>query len=343
MSPTRRRFLSLLGLFGLDRFTISEPTPVEAGIMVNAPPALSRPTLIDPVVIHLGTGSDSPQLDNFRDYVLVMPPSVKMGNTTIRGGGNVIIAGGYTSIGAGLDQACFSVKNGRAGRIVHFEGLQIDGRQGGMSDGWQLGCTTTTVQIQRCRIDGLNGALALRHADVIQPSGGMGALHMEGVTGRSHYNNNYFRRENDPLGPVMGPITMSRCNFGGYQANRLGWPQQTLRAISLGTQPIPPSDASSPVNAELSGPVWLYEMYGNAGEAGHPLGQFVWPHDGAKMTSTCRAQVAADGRSVDWPAWRVNEPGAPGVYGVVQLGPPANGDFCKATTVGLNYAQRLAG
>lgn len=304
------------------------------------PPPLERPVLANPLIVKLTTGSDAPKLQDDRDYILVMPGTVKKGNTTIRGGRNVIIAGGYASIGAGLDQACFSIKDGAPGRTVHIEGVRIDAKQGGQSDGFQLGCPNTHVQLHRISVSGLRGALNQRHADCVQCLA-MKSLHLESCSLRSHYNNLYMRRENDPLGSPMGPVTLNRVNCGGYNSNPLGAPQQTLRAISLGTQPIPPSDPTSNVNCELSGAVWLYEFYGNAAEAGKDLSDFVWPHAGSRMTNLCRAEVDVDGTSIDWPYWRTDDPTALGVCGVVKLGPPAGGDYCPATSVGAKYPQAL--
>ena len=57
------------------------------------------------------------------------------------------------------------------------------------------------------------------------------------MTGSSHYNNLYLRRENSPLGPAIGPVTLDHVNLFGY-VNPSGWDiPATLRAMSIGTQP----------------------------------------------------------------------------------------------------------
>ena len=63
------------------------------------------------------------------------------------------------------------------------------------------------VQLEKDRIIGLWGRLAGYHADVVQPGGGVKELRIDGLTGSSHYNNFYFRRETNPLGPPISVPT----------------------------------------------------------------------------------------------------------------------------------------
>lgn len=321
----------------------------------EAPPALQRPPLSEPLVHRLDQSAALPKLDDRRDHLIILPPAVRLRGVSINQGRNVVIAGGYISIGAGLDEACISVHDGVLGRVVHLEGIREDALQGGMSDGLQTMCPTTHVQVQKCRTTGLRGSLATRHADVCQPLG-MLSLSFEDFTGSSHYNSLYARRENKPLGNPLGPIYACRVNMKGFKTNPLGEPQQTLRAISLGTQPDPPSDPSDPINGHLTSPVWLYEYYADAASAGRALGDFAWPHAGSRMVAECRASVSADGQSLWWERWKTDTappagettPSTAGtfgsgdakVYGVVKLGPPPGGDFVLTKDIGLSYPLR---
>lgn len=311
-----------------------------------APPAIERPPQTTPTVLRLDQSSPLPRLDDARDYIIILPSVVRIRNIATRGGRNLVFVGGRVSIDKGLDEACWSLKDGAPGRVIHIEGITNDARRGGMSDGYQIGCPHSHVQIVNGRTTGLIGGFerekGYRHADVMQNLGCL-SLAIERFTGSSHYNNLYMRRENDPLGFTMGDVRIAFANLYGYKTNPLATStQQTLRAISLGTQPEPaPGDPTDPENCDLTGSVWLHEVYGDAASAGRTLGDFVWPHAGSRMVQLCRATVAADGRSVDWSHWRADSPTPGMVYGAVQAGPPPGGDFQPAATCGLNYPGRM--
>jgi hypothetical protein len=352
----------MLGLGALAKVT-DQTSQSEASVTLtvfDAPPPLERPTLVNPTVVKLGTTGAAPKMSNTQDYILILPKTApKTDGLRIIGGRNVALIGGYLSTSSGSTQPNIVIGDGAPGGIVWCEGLLIDGAHGGLSDAFHIQAPHRHVQLKMNRVDGLRGAFSKTHADVIQNLGCL-SLRVEDMTGRSHYNSGYLRRENNPVGWPVSPSTWNRVNMGGYRTNQdaaSADPKHTLRAISLGTQPDPPGDATSSVNARLSGSVWLHDFWGNAAEAGLSLGQFVWPHNGAKMSSSCRAQVSADGKSVDWPAWRTTTAppaeettpstfgtfgsGDARVYGVVMLGPPPGGDFVTAGDVGLAYP-RLA-
>lgn len=318
-----------------------------------APPAIERPPQTTPAVIRLDDHSPLPKLSNTRDYIVILPPTVRRTNITINGGRNIIVVGGRVSIDKGLDQACWALKDGAPGRIIHLEGILNDARRGGQSDGFQIACRQSTVQILNSRTTGLIGGFererGFRHADVWQLLAGA-RTRLENFTGSSHYNNLYMRRENDPLGSALGLVELNRVNVFGYKTNPLNTStQQTLRAISLGLQPVPPSDPTSGDNAKLDGcAVWLHQVYGDAESAGRQFGDFAWPHAGQRMVDVARAEVATDPETgeqvLDWPGWRTDTPPiAPNghVYGVVRAGRPPAGDWQPASTCGLNYPERF--
>lgn len=338
-------------------FTQSSKTLITqgAGGTYVAPPLVHRPALSNPVVVHLSATGAMPKMDDAKDYIIVLPSVARTIGLRLIGGRNVMVVGGYLSTSSGLVTPNVLILDGAPGSTVYCEGLLIDGRGGGLSDGFHIQAPHRHVRLKMNRIDGLRGALSKTHADVVQNMGCL-SLQVEDLTGRSHYNNAYLRRENDPVGAPIGPSTWNRVNMGGYKTNQdaVGAdPQHTLRALSLGTQPVPPSDPTSAVNGLLTGSVWLKDYYASAGESGQTLGQFVWPHSGQRMEASCRAELSADGKSIDWPRWRsVTSPpagetvpstlgvigsGDAKVYGVIALGPPPGGDFVTAGDVGLAY------
>jgi hypothetical protein len=290
--------------------------------------AFPRPALIDPITVNLKVGEDRLRLSDTRDYVLAMPRAKKTGVLEIRGGRNILLVGGYMSMSAaGPNIIIADGASAKDGRIVHLEGLLIDGSSGAQSDGLIIKAPRAIVQVVRSRITGLKGTQTGFHADVIQPFGGVRALRIDGLTASSHYNNLYLRRENDPLGPAIGAVTIYNANIFGYWNGSQVSPPETLRAISIGTQTVNPSDTTSTVNCQLTAPVVLRDVY--IQPARKRLGQFLYPHDRMQQ-SGCPAKVSADGRTIGWPALGL-------VDGVATAGAPPNGDFVRAADVGLAY------
>jgi hypothetical protein len=304
-----------------------------------APPALTNP-----ITITLpATGDQTLNLDNSRDYVIDYPAVRRVGELHLIGGRNIVIIGGASTIaphtGTGVRNIQISDKPGvMDGRVIHIEGLDIDGSGGGEADGIGIGAPSAIVQIENVRITGLIGHLGSTHADVIQTWGGVKELRVHDLTGASHYNNLYLRRENSPLGPAIGPVTLDHVDLFGY-INPAGWDiPSTLRALSIGTQPANtdcdakghcgPSNPDSPSNCQLSSPVTLNQFYG-APPTGS-LQRFMWPTDYG-VASGCPSALSADGQSAYWPSLGSL------VTGVMQLGPPPGGDFVPAGSVGVGY------
>lgn len=287
-----------------------------------------RPALATPVTIQLHQGDDFLKLRADTDYILQMPTVVKTGQLQIRGGGNIEVVGGQMAVN---EQGAANIliadgSTARWGRVVHLEGLLIEGAAA-ETDGIRISAPHSTVQLLNDRITGLHGTLDTVHADVIQPFGGVASLKIENFTGASHYNDFYFRRENNPLEPGVSSAWFKNVNMFGYTNACCAFPPTTLRAISLGTQPIPPSDNQSSVNCQLPGPVTFQNFYAQPPK-GVRLGQFVYPHDRMQIAG-CPARVTASG--VTWPAWGSR------ITGFIQQGPPPGGDYAPAASVGLGY------
>jgi hypothetical protein len=290
--------------------------------------AFSPPSLSRPITIHLHVGPDRLRLRDGRDYLLVLPAVKKKGVLEIRGGRNIKIVGGYLSRAkAGPTIVIADGPNARKGRIVHLEGLLINASSGAQSDGIRISAPRAIVQIVNSRIVGLKGRARSLHADVIQPFGGVRALRIDGLTASSHYNNLFLRRENDPLGPRIGRVTILNTNVFGYWNGRNAQPTETLRGISFGTQTVDPSNDTSPVNCRVSARLILRAFY--IEPARKRPGQFVYPHDGMQRAG-CPAKLSADQSFLRWPA-------LDRVDGVARIGTPPGGDFVPAANVGLHY------
>jgi len=311
------------------------------GLLDWAPPVLH-----DPVTVNLpATGTVRLNLDNSRDYIIRYPDVRRVGGLTLRGGRNIVIIGGASTLpphaGKGLRNIQIKDKPGvMDGRIIHIEGLDIDGSGGGEGDGIGIGAPSAIVQLENDRITGLTGHLSSTHADVIQTWGGVKQLRIDHFTGASHYNNLYLRRENSPLKPGDRSVVLDNVNLFGY-VNPPGWDEHTtLRAIAIGTQPpnsscdghrCGPANPDDPVNCQVPGPIVLNNVY--AEPPGGPLNAFAWP-TGSMSAAGCAAALSPDG-SMSWPALSAALGGP--VTGAIQLGPPPGGDFVPAGSVGVGY------
>jgi hypothetical protein len=291
-----------------------------------------RPPLSNPIVIQLHVGSDSLHLNDSRDYALRMPAVKKLGPLYITGGRNVRIVGGLMSTKIkGPNIVIMDDRGTHPGRIVHIEGVTINGTSMVPSDGIKIKAPKTIVQLENDRIIGLWGTLSGYHADVVQPGGGVKELRIDGLTGSSHYNNFYFRRENNPLQPAIGRVIIRNANMYGYANPTV--PHTTLRGISIGTQGNPPSNDSLAINCAVSNPLVLTNFWVTPPSGVRPA-QFVYPHD--HMTgaaSWCRSAYSASTHSVDWPNLRSSKGGP--VTGAVRVG--VHRDFVPMSLSGLNY------
>ena len=293
----------------------------------------ARPVMSSPILIRLHVGSDSLHLNDNRDYILKMPAVKKLGPLYIRGGRNVRIIGGLMSTKIKGPNIVIEDDSGtHVGRIVHIEGLVINGTSRVPSDGIKIKAPKTVVQLENDRIIGLWGSLAGYHADVVQPGGGVKLLRIDGLTGSSHYNNFYFRRETNPLEPAIGEVVIRNANMFGYYGNP-SIPHTTLRGISIGTQPNPPSDDSAKINCVVSNPLVLTNFWVTPPK-GVRAAQFVYPHDRmAGSAAWCDSAYSSATHTVDWPNLSSTKGGK--VFGVVHVG--IHKAFVPMGSAGLTY------
>jgi hypothetical protein len=292
----------------------------------------ARPAMSNPSVIRLHVGSDSLHLNDNRDYILKMPAVKKLGPLFIRGGRNVRIIGGVMSTKVkGPNIVIMDDSGTHVGRIVHIEGVVINGTSGVPSDGIKIKAPKTVVQLEKDRIIGLRGTLSGYHADVVQPGGGVKLLRIDGFTGSSHYNNFYFRRETDPLQPPIGQVVIRNANMFGYSNPAV--PHHTLRGISIGTQSNPPSDDSQMINCKITNPLVLQNFWVTP-PPGVRAAHFGYPHQRMKGSAACcEAKYATGTHTVDWPNLRASNGGK--VFGTVHVG--AHRDFVPMGSIGFGY------
>ena len=282
------------------------------------PPPLEHPT-----TINLGTGATYNRLVDGQDYLVKMPAVKKVGTTTIEGGRNIVIIGGYVTlpvlmkapgqpdVSNGAISRGIYIKNNHG--VVHIEGLLVDATGGGMSDGIDISSPDSIVQIENVRVDGVFGFNHQFHADVVQPFGGIKDLRIDKLTGYSAYQGLTIGRD---LGPI-GSAEISRANLvcihpqingpgnnGGYM----------LWFTSHGG------------GAETTYPLILDEVYLQP-RAGRTLGSSVWPPAGF---APCPAVIATDDSAATWPS-------IPKVKGCVKKGAPPHGDFVPVGIAGLKY------
>jgi hypothetical protein len=318
-------------------------TPLAAGATHFARPAPARaataavghswpqPPMKSAVTIRLHRGTDKLHLRDSRNYILKMPAQMKTGPLYILGGGNVEIIGGLMSTKVKGPNINIKDDSGtHDGRIVDIEGVVINAKSGVPSDGIKIQAPHTIVQLENDRITGLIGSLHGYHADVVQPGGGVKALHIDGLTGASHYNNLYLRREANPLKPPIGPVIIRNSNFRGYLNGRTV-PHTTLRAISIGTQSNPPSNDAQLINCDLTSTV-VFQNVWMTPPGGVKPANFVYPHDHMRSTaSRCDSHYSSSSRTVYWPRWRTSGK----ITGALSYG--VHGDFVPRSKVGPGY------
>jgi hypothetical protein len=157
------------------------------------------PTLANPTVIHVsGSGQQTINLDNTRDYVIDMPDGVYRGALTINGGRNVTMIGGHiqnpntiTDSGNWNTRTLYIRRyTSPQGSVFHAEGLLIERPPDvprATFDAIAVSAPQSTVQLENIRATGIQGSSSLLHADLIHNQGGVGELRVDKFTGTSSY------------------------------------------------------------------------------------------------------------------------------------------------------------
>lgn len=149
------------------------------------------PELEDPERIELTEDDRGVELDDDRDYELVLPdePLEAEGGIAVVGGRNVVLIGGEISIPDNGQEEARKVRGvflkDQTG-TVHVEGISITGD--GLGEGFNLDQRKgAVVQIQNVRIGTVQGEEDGHHADLIQSWAGPRELRVDGLTGSTEY------------------------------------------------------------------------------------------------------------------------------------------------------------
>lgn len=262
------------------------------------------PTLTTPVTINLGTGPSSHTLDNTKDYIIKFPGQKKNGTTTLSGGRNIHIIGGYATAVSGGPERILYLQNQQG--TVHIEGMLFDNSGGREADAIAISAPNATVQIQNVRaVNLVGGQTGHNHSDIVQPWGGVKELRIDRLSGSSNYQGLFLRVD---LGPI-GSATIQNVNM---------WYQTVSGGVNDGGYMLWLDDCSKVY------PTTLSEVY-IVPKSTLSLGKSVWPDS---QNGTCPAQFANN--QVTWPS-------LPKITGAVKQGTPPSGDFVPAGTVGVNY------
>jgi hypothetical protein len=193
----------------------------------------SPPVLENPITINLNTtisvntaatSSFATGLDNTRDYIIALPSTLRTTTVTINGGRNIIVMGGHATLAGSQTDAVVLVTdnstNGRVtpqkGRIVHIEGMLVDASGGLSHDGIDYNCPTAIVQIQNCRITGMQGQKSEVHADISQNQGGAQEVRYDHVTGTTNYQGLFCPPGG---GTITNGVKISNVDLSYWEAN----------------------------------------------------------------------------------------------------------------------------
>ena len=247
-------------------------------------------------------------LDNRRDYILVFPNGLKRGATTIKGGRNVVVRGGWATVPPGgredADRQAIYVK-GSVG-TVHLEGLLLQGTPGVSWDAIDINAPRARVQIENVRVEGVSGSFEGWHADVVQPFGGVRDLRIDRLSATSNYQGLQIPADLRRVGDVsIQNVDLSYFDTRPSTGGKLLW-------LTTGAESCRSPDVS------------LNEVYVQP-KAGRSLATSVWPMVDSSLG--CRGVGGAS--TVSWPGL--------GVRGQVRAGSPPGGSFVPRSRVGLGY------
>jgi hypothetical protein len=273
-----------------------------------SPPALENPT-----TIQLGDGKTQNTLDNTKDYIIKLPSSKKTGSTTLIGGRNIVLIGGYItipytdrSITTDMDRRAIYIKDNVG--TVHIEGVLIDGSGDGEMDGIAINAPQSTVQLQNLRITGVQGTDSTMHADVVQPWGGVKELRIDRLTGQSGYQGFFIPIDQNTIGKAVVKNVNLIATGQAYGGGGGGY------MISI-----------TKLNC-IAYPITFENTYVQP-RSGRPLSKSVWPDFNTESTKNCPVQVS-NGVGT-WPALPVT--------GAIREGAPPGGDYVPFGVAGLSY------
>lgn len=322
--------------------TAGPTTPLDARL-TWAPPKLENPETR--TVTRAGTIS----LEDDRDYI-IRTPNILDKPVMLRGGRNVVWIGGHIRIddqgpdATATQRRALVIRDGenaQPGRVVHLEGLLIDGAD--LSEGINTACPSATVQIQSTRILGVHfhdtndrdGKPPYRggnHPDIVQTWGGVGELRIDKLTGTSAYQGLFLKADQNP---PTGPIWLRRIDLTAIaHRNAAGETFYGQRLLFWD------AERTGPVRID-NGTVWI--AYSRKSQWGPQLGDNVRYPVSATETRTADQDRDQAGEFVTWSLdYRAGD-GSPSVSSFtgeparVYGGAPAQGNYVPADIPGPGY------
>lgn len=300
------------------------------------------PVLEDPIVL-TPTNPDSffpGYLNDGQDYIINLnseSDGVKEKRTRavqIRGGGDIVIIGGHTTLGyQASETAAISITRGdntsTTNRIVHIEGVQIDGgvlNSDGETpiyhDGIVVSDPYVDLRVQNTRVTGLRGKVDDIHSDIIQAQStgepgqrGAAAIRIDKLTGTTNYQGMYLVPDDESgAGPAM--IDMHRVNLSYSGPPEVG---SVSYMVYFG-------DIEEPGVLDYA-PGHIDEFYIENNRAGQVVErESVWP----SIQGPAGFEAVRNGDKITWP-------GMPLLHGAVTVGQPAGGDFVPEGVPGIDY------
>jgi hypothetical protein len=327
------------------------------------------------------SGGGTLSLRSDTDYRLVAPGTIT-GPLHIRGGRNVVWIGGHIRIDDKPAIATATYRRGLVisdasdgssvdGRVVHIEGLRIDGND--LSEGINTSSPRAVLQLENIHVraahirgsddrDAKGVYTAGNHADVLQPWGGFKEIRVDGLTGSSNYQGFYysvdigagygkswFRRVNLAAVQTTGEETINGevMDYAGHRMYRANVDRLGQQRIESGTFWVQHHQNSGWARGrfrrdsyrDANGVLQVEPVLGSA-----TFTDTVWGgrYSGGQVGHT----IAADalGTYATWPDSLVDANGEIAIRnwngtasGRIYSGVPPHGDYVPAGSVGLSY------
>ena len=164
----------------------AEPAPGQDDTMADVDPGArlswAAPELDNPTVVDVTTEDTSIELEDDRDYVIVLPEDglESDGGLALKGGNDVVLMGGRI---IAEERALYLIDQTGT---MHVEGLSIGGE--GLAEGINLDQRKgAVVQLQNIHVDMVTGEEDGDHADLLQVWAGPEVLRIDGFTGNTGY------------------------------------------------------------------------------------------------------------------------------------------------------------
>jgi hypothetical protein len=219
-------------------------------VVTNAP--WPRPAVPNAIRIRLHVGTDTLHLKIRAATSCGCPGSRRPARCTY-GGGNVRLVGGYMSTKVkGPNIVIMDDSGTRNGRIVHIEGLLINGSSRVPSGGIKIKAPHTIVQLE-ARPHRRPARIAAR----LPRRRGAARRRREGAPDRRLHRLEPLQQlllpaGDEPAGAGHPGGSSSRTPTCSATRTPGRFPRRTLRGISIGTQPNPPSNDSSALNCRVT-------------------------------------------------------------------------------------------